>query len=71
MKKFLIGLMFSCMVVFSFNVVGNCLTPQTIESAYLPIGENSWFKLEVEQQARGNSSRNFKNRLVSKSNETF
>ncbi|MDR1473540.1 MAG: hypothetical protein LBI41_03160 [Lactobacillales bacterium] len=54
MKKFLIGLMLSCVAMFSFSVVGNCMTQQTIESAYLPISESSWLKSEVEQQAQGN-----------------
>ncbi|MDR1013024.1 MAG: hypothetical protein LBL38_02010 [Lactobacillales bacterium] len=55
MKKFLIGLMLSCLVVFSFNLVGNCMTPQTKESAYLPINENGWFKLEIERQAQNDN----------------
>ncbi|MDR1473063.1 MAG: hypothetical protein LBI41_00655 [Lactobacillales bacterium] len=52
MKKFLIGLMLSCVAMFSFSVVGSCMTQQTIKSAYLPIAPNSWFKSEVEQQAQ-------------------
>jgi hypothetical protein len=54
MKKFLMGLMLSCVAMFSFSIVGSCMTPQTIKSAYLLIREGSWLKLEVEQQARGN-----------------
>ncbi|MDR0690545.1 MAG: hypothetical protein LBF32_00425 [Streptococcaceae bacterium] len=54
MKKFFMGLILSWVAMFSFSVVGNCMTPQTINSAYLAIGENSWLKSEVEQQAQGN-----------------
>ncbi|MDR1013299.1 MAG: hypothetical protein LBL38_03465 [Lactobacillales bacterium] len=55
MKKFLIGLMLSWMVMISCSIVGNCMVQQTKESVYLPIGENSWFKLEVERQSQSNN----------------
>jgi hypothetical protein len=37
MKKFFMGLMLSCVAMFSFGVVGNCMTQQTKDSIYLPI----------------------------------
>ncbi|MDR1522262.1 MAG: hypothetical protein LBS28_05385 [Streptococcaceae bacterium] len=54
MKKFFMGLMLSCVAMFSFSVVGNCMTQQTKKSAYLTIEENNWFKLEVQQQIHVN-----------------
>jgi hypothetical protein len=54
MKKFFMGLMLSCVVMFSFSVVGNCMTQQTVNSVYLHIEENSWFKLKVERKAQDN-----------------
>ncbi|MDR0615050.1 MAG: hypothetical protein LBF82_03740 [Lactobacillales bacterium] len=51
MKKFLMGLILNCVAMFSFSVVGSCMTEQTIKSVYLPISPDSWLKSEIEQQA--------------------
>jgi hypothetical protein len=35
MKKFFTGLILSCVAVFSFSVVGHCMTQQTMDSIYI------------------------------------
>lgn len=52
MKRFLTGFILACGIMFNFNVVSHCLTPQTKESVYLPMQEDSYIVKEIEQKVK-------------------